>query len=65
MLGLRLAEGISEADFRTRFGVDFWATRGAVCESLLRAGLARHPDGRFALTESGWLVSNAILADLV
>lgn len=32
MLGLRLAEGISEADFRTRFGVDFWATRGAVCE---------------------------------
>ena len=31
MLGLRLAEGISEADFRTRFGVDFWATRGAVC----------------------------------
>ena len=65
MLGLRLAEGISEADFRTRFGVDFWATRGAVCESLLRAGLARRPDGRFALTESGWLVSNAILADLV
>ena len=65
MLGLRLAEGISEADFRTRFGVDFWATRGAVCEPLLRAGLARRPDGRFALTESGWLVSNAILADLV
>ena len=65
MLGLRLAEGISEEEFRVRFGVDFWAPRAAVGESLLRNGFAVRRDGRFSLTESGWLVSNAILAELV
>ena len=65
MLGLRLAEGISEEEFRARFGVDFWATRAAVGESLLRSGFAVRRGGRFALTESGWLVSNAILAELI
>lgn len=65
MLGLRLSDGISEEDFRARFGVDFWAMRGDVCEPLIRVGYARRQNGRFALTEAGWLVSNAILADLV
>ena len=69
MLGLRLADGIDEADFSRRFGHGFWDTFGARCEALVRGGYLLRGEGRVALTERGFPVSNAILtailADLI
>ena len=65
MLGLRLSDGIDEADFARRFGVDFWARYGARCAPFVSAGFMTRQNGRVALTEAGFPVSNAIIAELV
>lgn len=62
MLGLRLREGIDEAEFRDRFGIDFETRYGAKCARPVAEGLMTRSGGRTAMTEAGWLVSNAILA---
>ena len=65
MLGLRLREGVSEADFADRFGVDLWARYGERCTPHVESGLMVREDGRVRLTERGWMVSNTILAELL
>ena len=65
MLGLRLSDGIDEAEFFSRFGVDFWHTYGPLCISFIEKGLMAHSDGRVRLTEAGFPVSNSILAELI
>lgn len=65
MLALRLSDGISESDYAARFGEDFYASRRDVCDRLIAGGLARRSAGRFALTEAGWLVSNAVIVELL
>ncbi len=65
MLGLRLSDGIDEAAFAARFGVNFEARYAAQCAPFVRAGLMLRLHGRTALTERGFLVSNAILADIL
>lgn len=65
MLALRLSDGLDEADYAARFGEAFFEPRRAFCERLIAGGLARRAAGRFALTEAGWLVSNAILVELI
>ena len=65
MLGLRLSDGLDERDFFSRFGVDLWHTYGAVCIPFIEKGLMDRRDGRVFLTEAGFPVSNAILAELI
>lgn len=64
MLGLRLSEGISLADYKDSFGVDFLLGREKKIEELVSSGLALLSDGRFALSERGFYLSNAIINEL-
>ena len=65
MLALRLSDGIEEEGFLRRFGKDFWHTYGDICISYIQMGLMARVGGRVFLTERGFPVSNAILADLI
>ena len=65
MLGLRLSDGIDEAEFFSRFGVDFWHTYGSFCIPFIEKGLMLRSEGRVRLTEGGFPVSNSILAELI
>ena len=65
MLGLRLSDGIDEAEFFSRFGVDFWHTYGSFCIPFIEKGLMLRSEGRVRLTEAGFPVSNSILAELI
>ena len=65
MLGLRLSDGIDEAEFFSRFGVDFWHTYGPLCIPFIEKGLMLRSEGRVRLTEGGFPVSNSILAELI
>ena len=65
MLGLRLREGVDEADFAARFGVCFEERYGERCAPFVTQGLMIREGGRTALTEAGWMVSNAVLSELL
>lgn len=65
MLALRLSDGIEEAEFFRRFGKDFWYTYGEICIPYIEMGLMRREGGRVFLTERGFPVSNAVLAELI
>ena len=65
MLGLRLSDGIDEAEFFSRFGVDFWHTYGSFCIPFIEKGLMLRSEGRVRLTEAGFPVSNSILTELI
>lgn len=62
MLRMRLAEGVSEADFSHRFGTSMEAAYGDFSR-LTAGGFLRQSGGRVAFTEKGFYVSNAILSD--
>ena len=65
MLALRLSDGVDEGEFSTRFGHDFWHTYGDLCIPFMERGLMVRGGGRVSLTEAGFPVSNAILAELI
>jgi len=65
MLALRLSDGIDEQEFSNRFDKDFWHTYGHVCIPFIEKGLMGREGGRVYLTEAGFPVSNAILAQLI
>ena len=65
MLSLRLSDGIDESEFFARFGRDFWHTYGKICIPYTLSGLMKREGGRVYLTEAGFPVSNAILAELI
>ena len=63
MLGLRLALGIDTGEYFTRFGERI-EERSAV-QKYIDGGFMRLEDGRLAFLDKGFLVSNAILADII
>ena len=63
--GLRLNEGIDEARFGQRFGLDPWARYGGELDPFVQSGRMWRHDGRFGLTREGMLVANEILAVFV
>jgi oxygen-independent coproporphyrinogen-3 oxidase len=65
MLGLRLAEGIGEQDFRDTFGVGFYETYGGKIDPLLKTDLLVYDGERVALTSKGMYVSLAILSHIL
>ncbi len=62
-LGLRLTEGVSEADFRQRFGQEIETVYGEVLAGHVKQGLLQRRDGRIYLTDFGMDVSNRVMAD--
>ncbi len=65
MLALRLSDGIEERDFEARFGHTFSDTYGERCMPYILADLMVVGEGRVRLTERGFPVSNAILANIL
>ncbi len=65
MLALRLSDGISEDEFASRFGRDFWHTYGPSCIPYIDGGFLCREGGRIFLTERGFPVSNTILSDIL
>ena len=62
-LGLRLSKGVSEDDFRQRFGRPIRQIYGSVLEDHLANGLIVYEKGRFRLTEYGLDIANTVMAD--
>ncbi len=65
MLRLRLTAGLSETALLARTGRDFSAFDTAELARLQRGGFLARTPGRIALTRRGFLVSNAVIADLL
>ncbi len=65
MLRMRLNAGIDKREFSRRFGRSFDEMYGGRLEKYVRAGYARQDRDRVALTPRGFLVSNAILSDIL
>lgn len=60
MLGLRLAEGVSEAGFRARFGVGLSEAYGDTVARLSAAGLVEWDSVRLRLSARGRLLGNQV-----
>ncbi|MDD6050008.1 MAG: radical SAM family heme chaperone HemW [Clostridiales bacterium] len=65
MLGLRMTQGISEAEFAAMHGLTLDAYCGNVLRAQAQRGLLVHQDGRWALTRRGMDVQNAILVEIL
>ena len=64
MLGMRTVYGISEKDYRARFGGDF-APLEETLRSFRTKGWAEDADGRWHFTPSGFLLSNLLIGYLL
>jgi oxygen-independent coproporphyrinogen III oxidase len=61
--GLRLTAGLDLAAILARYGIDVWARYGAELERFVDAGLLEHDPGRrLALTRTGMLLANEVMA---
>ena len=66
MMGLRLTkEGIQRNVFQARFGVDVLDLHAATIKKFEEYGMMYHDDEVVRLTESGRLVSNAIISEFI
>ena len=65
MLGLRMTQGVSEADFTAMHGMPLEAYCGGVLLRQEQRGLLIHQDGHWALTRKGMDVQNAILVEIM
>ena len=63
MLGLRLVEGIDTEEFFRRFGEKI--EENPITQKYIENGFMRLSDGRLSFEDKGFLVSNAILADII
>lgn len=64
-LGLRMTEGVSEADFQEYFHVSIEKIYGRVIEKYIRQGLLEKKKDRIFLTRRGIHVSNTVMADFL
>ncbi len=60
-MGLRLADGIPEAEYCARFGQDVWSRYGDALSPALEAGLLLREAGRIRLTRRGMLLANEVM----
>jgi oxygen-independent coproporphyrinogen-3 oxidase len=65
MLGLRLAEGVSNAEFQERFGLSLRDYCTERLESLVKDGVLSWRGDRLALDPTRYFVCNAVLAELL
>ena len=65
MLGMRLSEGVSNADFRNRFGEGLMSVYGSEIDDLVSTGLIEHTDDRIRLTRRGRLLGNSVFEQFI
>lgn len=65
MLALRLTEGLREESYRARFGRPIPEKLRVKAQPLARAGLVRVTGEAVSLTEEGFLLSNAVIGELL
>ncbi len=65
ILGLRLNEGLSPADFRRRFGRGLEDVYGPVLAEMTGLGLLERANGRIRLTDRGRLLANEVFVRLL
>ena len=63
--GLRMNKGISELEFRRRFGADIKDIYGKAIEKFIKLSLLKYENGRYFLTIKGINLSNSILCEFV
>ena len=64
-LGLRLADGVSQHNFKREFGLSFEEAYGSVPTDLVRLGLLNQTEERLALTQRGMLLSNQVFVKFI
>lgn len=62
MVGLRLLQGVSEADFQKRYQVSFWDVYAREIQGLLLRGLLEYAAGYLRVTERGLFLENLVSA---
>ena len=65
MVGLRLLDGVSGADFAAMFGKEMEAVFGRELAELQRRGLLEKANGRYRLTWQGLLLGNEVFGEFV
>lgn len=65
MVGLRMLNGVTEADFREQFGAGIDETFGPVVRKLTERGLLAADGDGYRLTESGIFVGNEVFGEFV
>lgn len=65
IMGLRMDEGISEAEFLKRFGKTLDAQYGKELEKFIKGGFLLRENGRVFFTDRGRDVSNSVLCEFV
>jgi oxygen-independent coproporphyrinogen-3 oxidase len=65
MLGLRLVEGVSGAEFERRFGLSIERVYGPLLAELQGAGLIESKAGRVRLTGRGRLLGNQVFCRFI
>ncbi|MDQ3856411.1 MAG: radical SAM family heme chaperone HemW [Chloroflexota bacterium] len=65
ILGLRLEEGVSDGEFRERYGRSLDSVFGSALDEMLEYGLLTRADGRIQLTDRGRLLSNEVFQRLL
>lgn len=65
MMRLRLREGFSLLEYKSRFGASFMSGREETIKRYLALGLITIKGDRIALSEKGFYVSNTILTELL
>ncbi len=65
MMGLRLAEGVSNETFTRRFGVSLAERYGPIIADLIELGLLHWQGNRLALTPEGHLLGNEVFRRFV
>ncbi len=64
-LGLRLANGVSQHNFKREFGVSIEEAYGSVPTDLVKLGLLDQTGERLALTQRGMLLSNQVFVKFI
>ena len=65
MMGLRLKQGVSAADFKKRFDQDLHDVYGDIIDQMTARGLLVYSEGRLACTEAGFPLLNSILVEFL
>ena len=64
-MGMRMNEGISEEEFKRRFGAELRELYPKELDKFISGGFIKYADGHYSFTDKGRSVSNSILCEFV
>lgn len=65
IMGLRMNKGISENEFKRRFGADIHEIYSSVLDKYIKMGFIIYQNGRYFLSKHGFDVSNSIMSEFM